>query len=99
MSKAKHVHRQGAVKRNGRSRPFGGRATPARDYPPGYFTELIRKHNFPPMFEPCARRMEVRFGGVAPVTEEDFARARGGWGAGTMDMPRTPSHAAPGWIR
>lgn len=26
-------------------------ATPAREYAPGYFTALIRRHNWPPRFE------------------------------------------------
>lgn len=30
------------------------RPTPAREYPRGYFTELIRRHDWPPRFAPAA---------------------------------------------
>lgn len=31
-------------------------AAPAQPYPPGHFTELIRRHNWPPRFEPQYQR-------------------------------------------
>lgn len=43
-----HTHRQGGVHRNGSVR----RGTPVKDYPQGYFTALIREHNWPPRWMP-----------------------------------------------
>ena len=56
-----------------------------KNYPPGYFTDLIRRHDFPPRFraQPTPKKPPQQNG-------------RGGWGDGTMNMPGTPKHAAPG---
>ena len=45
MTKALHIHRQGPGR--AKSRP----TLPDVTYPPGYFTELIHRHNWPPRFE------------------------------------------------
>lgn len=77
------------------------RGTPAVEYPPGYFTELIRRHNWPPRFEPHGidgadlsdqRRL------AALVGRERAADAGVGWGSGTMVMPKTPGHLRPGFM-
>ena len=75
--------------------------TPARDYPPGYFTELIRAANWPPRFEPsmfydAAAAQRYR----AAQIGREISRENGqGWGAtGTCPMPGTPNNLAPGWI-
>lgn len=49
MTKAMHLLRKGKTQRNGRGK---AKATPAKTYPPGYFTELVFKHNWPPMWQP-----------------------------------------------
>lgn len=45
MSQAPHIPRPAPK----RLKPAP--ATPARAYPPGFFSELVRQHNWPPMFE------------------------------------------------
>lgn len=67
---------------------------------PGYFTALIRQHNWPPMFESridddaaCALR------GAAAIAIRDRQAANGiGWGDGTQPMPNTPHHPRPAWM-
>ena len=68
-------------------------------YPPGYFTELIYKHNWPPGFmpQPWNRRSEIN----AENARQNHATAAekgAGWAYGTIDMPNTPTNLRPGWI-
>ena len=74
--------------------------TPARDYPPGYFTELIRAANWPPRFESRIGHDAADLKRYqAALVGRTAALANGhGWGAGTCPMPGTPNNLAPGWI-
>jgi hypothetical protein len=65
-------------------------------YPPGHFTLLIKRHDWPPAFEPQfepeARRSDERQ--VIATREQQTANAVG-WGSGTLPMTKTPRHARP----
>ena len=72
--------------------------TPPREFSAGHFTELVVRHYWPPMFESSIawspfelkRQQAAEAGRVA-------APANGnGWAAGTILLPGTPKHAAPG---
>jgi len=70
-------------------------------YPPGWFTELIRLHNWPPGFVSALDREKPEF---KPHVTTDEQRERQiaagyGWGSGTVPMPGTPKRRAPGWMR
>ena len=70
-------------------------------YPPGFFTALIRRHNWPPGFVSQLDREKPEF---KPHVTTDAQRERQiaagyGWGSGTMPMPGTPKRSAPGWMR
>lgn len=66
-------------------------------YPEGFFTALIREHNWPPMFEPryahddteWKRRM------AGQVAREVAAREGKGWNTGTIVLPNTPKWLPP----
>lgn len=67
---------------------------------PGYFTELIRLHNWPPMF---ASRIDVDraavLKGAAAIAQRERAAHTGeGWASGTLPMPKTPGHLRPTWM-
>ena len=72
--------------------------TPAREFSAGHFTELVAKHNWPPRFEPqmvwnaeeAKRKEAARLGREAAIANGT------GWAAGTILLPGTPKHAAPG---
>lgn len=69
---------------------------------PGYFTELIRRHNWPPMFEsrlaaPASRDAHLR-GAAAIAHRERQAQDGIGWGTGTSVMPNTPGNPRPAWM-
>jgi hypothetical protein len=79
-----------------------GRAAPtpraaAASYPAGYFSALVREHNWPPRFEP-----QFQLGGgwsdarrVMDMRERQSASGIG-WGDGTIPMPGTPKLPRPG---
>ncbi len=100
MSRAAHAMRPAGPMPKPRQRVKVPSA-PAVVYPPGFFTALVRKHNWPPMWQPApdaARRPRGCFGAdMAP--ENERRRAQGiGWGSGTLPMPGTPAGPAPGML-
>lgn len=67
---------------------------------PGYFTELMRRHNWPPMFEPqpVDRQVsEAKSRGATEARERQAAQGIG-WAGGTCVMPGTPGHLRPAWM-
>lgn len=65
-----------------------------------YFSELVKRHNWPPMFEPsadAAHKMPAQLG-LSPAERERRAEQGVGWGAGTVVMPGTPGNARPAWM-
>jgi hypothetical protein len=77
-------------------------AIPAHMLVPGYFTELIRRHNGPPMFESRidAAGADARLprGAAAIAHRERQAQSGIGWGSGTSVMPGTPGTVRPAWM-
>lgn len=72
---------------------------PARAYPPGYFLELVRKHDWPPGFVPAADAPGKAGRPVASLTERERQAVLGiGWGTGTTPMARTPGNLRPAWM-
>lgn len=74
---------------------------PAREYPPGYFTELVRRHNWPPGFESRIGDEDTARPNVvaAAAARERQSQDGTGWGNGTVvGMARTPKHRRPAWI-
>ena len=92
MTRAAHVHRP--VADNGRRKRAG---TPAADYPPGYFTALVRQHNWPPMWQPATLPVDRTPRHIDMSAEALRRRSESvGWGSGTIVLPGTPVHKAPG---
>jgi hypothetical protein len=101
MTHAAHVHRpSGAGNRRRKAA-----AVQAADHPPGFFTALVLQHNWPPMWQPAEYRWPALRGAAAaaaalPVLAAAQRRAAAGvgWGKGTLPMPGTPKHEAPGYM-
>lgn len=77
------------------------RKTDPVTFPPGHFTALIREHNWPPGFEPQVvwrHDDHLRQEAARHAREESAANGRG-WGNGTITLPKTPKHSAPGTMR
>lgn len=74
---------------------------PSREFPPGYFTALMRAHNWPPMFEPQPVEKptfaDVKSRGATEARERQAAQGIG-WAGGTCVMPGTPGHPRPAWM-
>lgn len=72
-----------------------------REYPPGYFTELIRKHDWPPQWQSQLGRIETSsqvLGQAAARAERWKAAVKGkGWAQGTVVLPNTPVTPLPAW--
>ena len=69
-----------------------------------YFTALVRRHNFPPMWQPSEPERKLS-GGAAMVgtkrgiEERERQAAEGiGWGSGTTLQPNTPKNKRPAWM-
>jgi hypothetical protein len=80
------------------------RPEPAQQYPAGYFTELIRRHNWPPMFEAAPLEIkpsETLVAQIAHAARRSHEAQHGiGWAAGTVSMPGTPhANSRPEWMR
>ena len=76
-------------------------AIPAHMLTGAYFSELVKRHNWPPMFEPradSANKMPAQLG-LSPAERERRAELGIGWGNGSMVMPNSPKHRAPGWLK
>lgn len=71
--------------------------TPATNYPAGWFTELIREHNWPPGFTPRYEHDDTdwkrRLAGQA--AREVAINEGKGWNTGTIVLPNTPSWRRP----
>ena len=79
-------HRQTS---NRRKKP---KAASAVDYPPGFFSELVRQHRWPPRFEPSMQRDVDRSPKLGRPT------SHGGWAGGTIALPNTPTQPVPAWM-
>lgn len=68
---------------------------------PGYFTELMRRHNWPPGFV-CSLDVRPERKSAAPMVttqERERQSAAGiGWACGTVLMPKTPKYFRPAWM-
>lgn len=88
-----HLLRPGA-----RQRKAQAAAPVAASYPPGYFTEPVRR-----WWPGWVSSMEVTSTArvAAAQLAEIWSRADNGtgWGGGTTLMPGTPKNDAPGWLR
>jgi hypothetical protein len=74
--------------------------TPTKTYPPGYFTESMTRHNWPPRF---VSKMDAASTSAhhqrASAKARELAVEHGlGWGTGTIVLPNTPKHQAPGMM-
>ena len=71
------------------------------EYPEGYFTELIRRYNWPPQWQSRMGRLETSsqvLGQVAARMERWRAASEGrGWAQGTVVLPNTPVTPLPAW--
>lgn len=67
---------------------------------PGYFTELMRRHNWPPMFESRIDEQAPRplIGAALIAHRERQAQDGTGWATGTVVMGGTPGHQRPAWM-
>jgi len=95
MTHAAHVHRPGGSG----SRRRKAAAAEATDYPPGFFTALVRQHNWPPMWQPVFQASAALRGAAALAAEMRQAPGSGGWGHGTLPLPGTPKVQAPTMMR
>jgi hypothetical protein len=74
------------------------------DYPPGYFLSLVRKHNWPPRFEPAPWVSERLSNGLTQSEQStrcvEAGRAAGrGYASGTVPLTGTPKmHQPLGWM-
>jgi hypothetical protein len=87
-------------------KPYGPRKKAAppsavAKYPPGYFTELIRLHNWPPSFESCGMVVTWRDSAEASrrtsAARNDAIEAGRGYALASVMLPGTAKYAAPGW--
>lgn len=76
-----------------RIRPAVG---PTWDRPAGYFTKLMRDHDWPPGFvSQGAFERTV----ATSIKERERQTAEGiGWAGGTTVLPGTPKNARPAWM-
>lgn len=78
------------------------RRKPKPSYTPGFFTELMRRHDWPPGFV-SRTGDDVRTVAIADanraMSEKDARAVAGiGWGTGTIQLPRTPGNKRPTWM-
>lgn len=70
-----------------------------RTRPDGYFTELIRKHNWPPMWESSWEASKNQHLAAATTQSRAVQVSTGvGWGLGTVVMANTPKNERPAWL-
>lgn len=81
--------------------------TPARQYPPGFFTEPVFKRTkafptgFPPKFTPASQTTDWRSAALSQrcSAQRDEAHAQNiGWGAGTIAELKGSGFQRPGWM-
>lgn len=78
------------------------RRKPRPPYTPGFFTELMRRHNWPPGFV-SRTADDPKAAGIAEthraMRETDARAVAGiGWGTGTCPLPKTPNNKRPTWM-
>lgn len=83
---------------NAQSRGLRPPRRPAREYPPGYFLELVRRHDWPPGYRPQADEPRKVALGPSRAERERQATQAIGWGDGTQPMARTPGTPRPMWM-
>lgn len=71
---------------------------PVVDYPPGYFSEPMRK-GFPPNFVSAYVAERAPQGRPAHEQREQAMAAGVSFATGTVLMPKTPRNKAPGWMK
>lgn len=97
------VIKQAGIRRNARKAAAEAVAAAPTEYPPGYFTELMARHDWPPLFSSQLSRVDWRAGPSASMRasatrERAFANGEG-WGSGTILLPGTPKMPKPEWER
>lgn len=84
------------------SKHKGKRApTPARDYPPGFFTEPVRAWACLRWDGPLTMSAGGGGGRFTDLAQRGRRKATAdgsGWGRGTVMMPGTPKQDAPAWM-
>ena len=86
-----HHHRQPKpVKGQRKAR----KALPEVTYPAGFFSELVKAHNWPPRFESRLHAIDL---GDKPKLGRPLKHG-GGWGNGTIPLPGTPMSGKPAWM-
>lgn len=77
------------------------RHTPALVYTQGFFTALIRRHNWPPAFVSKIEDDSVtRLRKIAAAAGREAALKDGkGWNHGDMALPNTPIYGPPGMLK
>lgn len=85
-----------AEPKDGMTKPKHPRRQPLQSdlYPSGHFTELVRRHNWPPRFEPRLHAIDL---GDKPKLGRPLKHG-GGWGDGTIPLPGTPMGGKPAWM-
>ena len=102
MAHARNAHEHRPAARPGAARRKPEPAAPAVAYPAGYFLALVRQWNWPPRFEPQAPAPKPGAQGLAAAGRRgrEVSIVNGvGWGNGTLVLPNTPRHLAPGMMR
>lgn len=79
------------------------RRKPKPSYTPGFFTELMRRHNWPPGFVSRTADAVLARGSNDERNRrmrETEARALAGvgWAGGTIQMPGTTDNVRPAWM-
>ena len=75
---------------------------PAKTYQPGYFTALMRRHNWPPRFQSALQFEDKRFGVSASqrASQQREAGVANGqlWAAGTIPELNHAGYGKPAWM-
>ena len=70
-------------------------------YPPGYFSALVREHDWPPEFKAHPSVSDWRSPSAmskkASEAREAAAERGEAWGLGKICLPGTPNQLRPGW--
>lgn len=78
-------------------------AAPAHEYRPGYFTELVRTHDWPPSFVSAFKRAPGEQDSAKLSQQARESREAGvgfGQGGGTIKLPGTPyANRPPGMLK
>jgi hypothetical protein len=76
--------------------------TAPKVYPPGYFTALMRRHNWPPNFQSALQLDDKRYGVVASqrASQQREAGVANGqlWAIGTVPELKHKGYEKPAWM-